>query len=452
MSSNSKVLLPGLDVSIRLDKYKRRIDRTKRKARTDVLDWSQHNFRALSFWIPPFRDSIPRIDHDIVSREQFISRFEGPCLPGVIVGVSREWRQSWDLDEFLKRFWDEKFKVGEDDHGNNLYLPFKYFYYYCQHDGLVDDSPLYIFDSGFGSRKRGHSWSLRNKSSRELKELGVREDTAGVSSEPLASLVEDYIAPKYFTDDLFSLTSTRRPPYKWIVIGPRSSGTSIHVDPLGTSAWNTLLVGHKRWALFPPGTSSEFIDPPTSKRRADSPLRDNEAVSWFAGVLPTLTDPKSRDDSGRTLAERLGMLEILQKPGETVFIPGGWHHVVMNLDLSVAVTQNFCSHTNIEYVWLKTRFSRPKLASKLRREIEKQATRVGGIWRQTLGKIRSVEFTPALWTSSDGSGSDSTSSGSSESEHSNDDDEGVGMDIESGSVTSARDMKESCACTKKRSN
>ncbi|KAJ3136367.1 hypothetical protein HK100_001744 [Physocladia obscura] len=246
-----------------------------------------------------------------------------------------------------------------------------------------------------------------------------------LESRPTREMLADYSPPKYFHDDLFQFTGSKRPPHRWVVIGPKRSGTGIHIDPLGTSAWNTLIFGHKRWALFPPEVPKHFV---TLRG-----LPDHEAATWFAIVYPRLHDSSTIDATGRTLAERLGIINIIQRPGETMFVPGGWHHIVINLDFTVGVTQNFCSVAGWETVWLKTRNSRPRLAKRLLEKLEcfskdpkyisetvdddgiGQRKTKAEVFKRLVEKAKELSFVPMLPPSSSDS-SDSSSSSSSDSE------------------------------------
>jgi histone arginine demethylase JMJD6 len=108
----------------------------------------------------------------------------------------------------------------------------------------------------------------------------------------------------------------------------------------------------------------------------------------------------------------------------------------MTIDFTIAITQNFCSPTNFEAVWLNTRHARPKLAKKLRSEIERLYAKSGKcFYKDLMDKCRSLAYVPMLRMSTDDSSSSSSSSSSDSSG-------------DMSSTESESDMGDICMCHK----
>lgn len=138
--------------------------------------------------------------------------------------------------------------------------------------------------------------------------------------------------------------------HRWLLIGPPRSGSSLHVDPLGTSAWNMLLLGSKLWCVFPPLGEAEATMLVACSALAEAGDTDVEggdelcAAQWFSRVLPLLMV------AARAWKPALQPVCFIQNEGETVYIPAGYHHAVINLTDTVCVTQNWCEPSNYENV------------------------------------------------------------------------------------------------------
>jgi len=58
----------------------------------------------------------------------------------------------------------------------------------------------------------------------------------------------------------------------------------------------------------------------------------------------------------------MGMIECIQNPGETIFIPCGWWHCVVNLEFSMAITQNLLVPKSLPTSWNQIRKDWPKFS------------------------------------------------------------------------------------------
>lgn len=346
----------------------KRLNYARYKSREELKDqkkdWSKNKYHATfqDKVLTPMKDTCLRVDSRSLSIEEFREKYEVPKVPIVLTHVMDEWPASekWTIKKLSKKFRNQSFKVGEDNKGHSVKLKMKYYQDYMKFN--QDDSPLYIFDGNYGDHRKK------------------------------CKLLEDYSIPKYFAEDLLSLTSERRrPPYRWVVLGPERSGTSVHIDPLGTSAWNALISGYKRWILFPTHTPRYLL-----KQK----LPDSEAITWFKHLLPQVKDPNWPKDCAP--------MEVLQGPGETMFVPAGWWHAVINVSDTVAVTQNYVSTVNFPTAWHKIVRGRPKLSKKLFESLK--------VKRPDLAEIAlNTDITKPCGEASDSSSGGSTSSSSSDS-------------------------------------
>lgn len=113
------------------------------------------------------------------------------------------------------------------------------------------DSTLHA--GGFNFTARGYLAYMRESRGRDDQPLYVFDKEALDKAPELAA---ECGVPAVFPEgaaDLFAaLGKDRRPDWRWLIVGPKGSGSSFHVDPNGTDAWNATLSGEKKWVLFPP--------------------------------------------------------------------------------------------------------------------------------------------------------------------------------------------------------
>jgi hypothetical protein len=247
--------------------------------------------------------------------------------------------------------------------------------------GLADDWPAMdwglpdAFASGSPSLKtvqtivRAFQWGLERSPQYQTPQVSnclARSIYLDLNKDPEHKQVRKmvrcgYSTPRLFRTDFFAACSkvyNKSYARRWLLIASAGSGSCFHIDPFNTSAWNTVLSGSKRWAMYPPDRS--FPPPGLHARRQvpyteQFPKKARKTKTWgvsspwglaegdggprhyFERVLPGLSDGAKP-------------LQCMLRRGETLFVPSGWQHQVLNTAPSLAITENFMHHANAESV------------------------------------------------------------------------------------------------------
>lgn len=240
----------------------------------------------------PARNAITRLTD--LTYEDYAEKYTN--TPFILTAPVKEWPVygKWTPESLLEQYPEVKFRAEAVDWPTKKYMDYMY--------DNNDESPLYVFDRAFAEK------------------TGI---TVG-RDQPNAA----YWSPDCFGEDLFMVLGDQRPDHRWMIMGPKRSGSTFHKDPNATNAWNAVLTGSKYWLMFP---SSAGLPPPP-------------------GVI--LSDDQSEITSPLSIAEYLltfhalaretpGCREGICYAGEILHVPSGWFHLVLNLEDSLALTQNF---------------------------------------------------------------------------------------------------------------
>eukprot|EP01023_Acetabularia_acetabulum_P018056 TRINITY_DN19112_c0_g1_i2.p1 TRINITY_DN19112_c0_g1~~TRINITY_DN19112_c0_g1_i2.p1 ORF type:complete len:503 (+),score=77.97 TRINITY_DN19112_c0_g1_i2:87-1595(+) len=262
------------------------------------------------------KDNIERRSN--LTLKNFRENFEIPNKPVVITDEIPKWTafKSWTWEYLTKKFENSTI------HAGGYEIKFQNFLEYLQNQ--KDEMPLYMFDKDF--------------------------------SKKVPQLVADYETPEIFPDDFFEILGQDRPDNKWLIIGSDRSGSSFHIDPNQTSAWNACIRGKKKWIMFPPDVVPPGVHPNEDGSSVATPV---SLVEWFIDFYDQIQD------------DNLNSVEFVVEGGELVFVPRGWWHMVLNLEDSICITQNYVSVVTLPHVLKYFKLGNENLISGCRPEVRK---------------------------------------------------------------------------------
>jgi hypothetical protein len=229
-----------------------------------------------------------------ITDEIFYKEFGMKNKPLLLEGYCKDWEavKKWNSDFFISNYGDLKVKVfaSVGEMVEKTVTIKEYFEYF---ESPTDEMYFYL-----------KNW--------------IFEDEA-------SGLLNDYVTPLIFKCWTSDLEKNMKPKLRWLYIGPKGSGSPLHLDILNTSAWNGVITGKKLWNFYPPDQAKYLYD-----CKVDTFNPDHEKFPLF---------------------KQAKAITCVQSPGDIVFTPTGWFHQVLNTEPGISITENFINKTNYLQVY-----------------------------------------------------------------------------------------------------
>lgn len=102
------------------------------------------------------------------------------------------------------------------------------------------------------------------------------------------------------------------------------SRTPLHADVYNSYSWSVNIVGRKKWRFYLPSMEQYLKD-------------ECGNLPFDCAIVAHPTECKYFD--------------IIQEPGDAIFVPSGWYHQVWNLENTISINHNWINGCNIQVLW-----------------------------------------------------------------------------------------------------
>ena len=186
-----------------------------------------------------------------------------------------------------------------------------------------------------------HAWSIsESPPPRYLKDFHFARDFPNYQA---------YIVPALFCDDWlnswWTLPTGRKAwakhagvphvanDYRFCYMGCTGTYTPLHHDVMYSFSWSASITGRKLWRIYRPCDKSKLWH----SKHKEMLVEDSREGHYDLKDFPYVAEAK--------------YVEVIQGPGEIIFVPSGWHHQVHNLDDCISINHNWLNACNLGMVW-----------------------------------------------------------------------------------------------------